>query len=157
MELTDWPQVKLIYQQGIDTKQATFETKVPEWNGWNQKYYPFCRFVALDQKIIVGWATLAPVSKRTVYKGVAEVSVYIASNARGQGIGFALLQHLVTASEEAGIWTLQSSIFPENEASIYIHQKAGFRIVGTREKIGQLHGTWKDNIFMERRSKLIGN
>ena len=140
MEPTDWPEVKVIYQQGIDTKQATFETEVPEWTDWNQKYHHFCRLIAAEKEVIVGWATLAPVSKRPVYKGVAEVSIYIADQARGRGIGFVLLHHLVKASEKVGIWTLQSSIFPENEASIYIHQKAGFRIVGTREKIGQLHG-----------------
>lgn len=148
---SDWPAVRGIYQQGIDTGIATFETEVPSWEYWDKKYHQFCRFVTTDQGEVLAWATLAPVSTRPVYRGVAEVSLYVAKEARGKGIGKILLQHLVKASEKAGIWTLQSGIFPENEASIYLHHLVGFRIVGIREKIGQLRGVWHDNVFMERR------
>lgn len=150
---SDWPVVKKIYQQGIETGIATFETEVPDWAYWNNKYLTFCRFVAAEQSLVLGWVTLSPVSTRPVYKGVAEVSLYVAQEARGKGIGKALLHHLVTASEKAGIWTLQSAIFPENKASIHLHQLAGFRVVGIREKIGQRHGVWYDNVFLERRKK----
>lgn len=152
---SDWPTIKAIYREGINTGIATFETEVPEWEFWDKKYHSFCRFVATEQNEVLAWATLAPVSKRQVYRGVAEVSLYVARAAQGKGIGRSLLQHLVKESEAAGIWTLQSAIFSENEASIYVHQLAGFRVVGTREKIGQLNGVWHDNVFMERRSKAL--
>lgn len=148
---TDHEAVKRIYQEGIDTQLATFETRVPEWENWNNQNLPFCRFVAVLNSEITGWAALSPVSKRAVYKGVAEVSIYIGKDFRGQGIGELLMNHLIAHSKKEGIWTLQSNIFSENEASIKLHLQNGFRIVGVRKKIGQLNGAWKDNILLEMR------
>lgn len=153
LEKADYEAVKRIYQEGIDTGLATFETRVPDWESWNDKNLPFCRFVAVSKDEIAGWAALSPVSKREVYKGVAEVSIYIAKDCRGKGVGNLLIKHLIEASKKEGIWTLQSSIFSENEASLKLHLKNGFRIVGIREKIGQLYGVWKDNILLEKRFK----
>ena len=156
MKHTDWPAVSQIYQEGIETNMATFEQDVPEWDLWDQHHVKSCRLVAKQGEKIMGWAALSAVSSRCVYGGVAEVSVYIAKEARGNRIGELLLTLLITESEEQGYWTLQSGIFPENVASIRLHEKLGFRKIGFRERIGQLNGVWKDNILMEKRSKKIG-
>ncbi len=151
----DWPAVRAIYAQGIATGNATFETETPGWETWDEAHRPDCRIVARAGDRIVGWAALSPASGRCVYDGVAEVSVYVAATARGQGIGKALLSALVQASEEAGVWTLQAGIFPENVASIAIHKACGFRKVGVRERLGQRDGAWRDVILMERRSPVV--
>lgn len=152
----DWPAVEAIYREGIATGMATFETETPPWEKWDAAHRPDCRLVARDGDRVLGWAALSPVSERCVYAGVAESSIYIAAAARGQGIGKRLLSALISASEAAGIWTLQTGIFPENAASLALHRACGFRIVGTRERIGQLHGVWKDVVFLERRSPVVG-
>lgn len=153
---TDWPVVKRIYEEGIATRNATFENEPPDWKTWDQAHLLRCRLVAERGGEIVGWAALSPVSGRCVYAGVAEVSVYLSDVARGLGIGKRLLQALVQESEAAEIWTLQAGIFPENEASIRLHKKCGFRIVGYRERIGQMDGRWRDTVLMERRSAVVG-
>ncbi len=152
---SDWDSVSEIYKEGITTKMATFETEVPNWQQWNAKYISVCRFVALIKEEIVGFAVLSPVSKRNVYKGVAEVSVYVSNEFRGKYIGETLLKTLIEESEAHGFWTLQASIFSENIASINLHLKCGFRAVGVRERIGKLYGKWYDNHFLERRSNKI--
>ncbi|RIA10956.1 phosphinothricin acetyltransferase [Flavobacteriaceae bacterium MAR_2010_72] len=152
---TDWIAVSKIYAEGIATGLATFETIVPNWDIWDEKHIKNCRIVAEAEKTVVGYAVLSPVSKRKVYKGVAEVSVYVSELYRGKGFGEILLKRLITESETQGYWTLQASIFSENLASINLHKKCGFRSVGVREKIGMLNGKWYDNHFLERRSKLI--
>ena len=156
MQNEDWPQVQGIYREGIETGNATFETQVPEWEVWDGKTRPQPRLVARLDGQVVGWAALSSVSARAVYAGVCEVSVYVAAAARGQGVGKKLLQALVQASEELGIWTLQASIFPENQASIAIHEQCGFRVLGRREKIAQHRGRWRDTVLMERRSQIVG-
>ena len=153
---TDWPPVRRIYAEGIATGNATFEQTPPEWAEWDGGKLVHPRLVAELEGAIVGWAALSPTSKRAVYRGVAEVSVYVAASARGQGVGQALLAALVEQSEAAGIWTLQAGIFPENRASIRLHEQCGFRVVGVREKIGQMHGVWRDVVLMERRSSEKG-
>lgn len=155
MREEDWPAVRVIYEEGIATGLATFETEAPTWESWNEDHLANCRLVARDRGQVVGWAALSPVSGRCVYAGVAEVSVYVAAKARGRGIGRALLGQLVQESEEAGIWTLEAGIFPENVASIAIHQACGFREVGLRQRLGQLAGIWRDVLLMERRSPRI--
>jgi L-amino acid N-acyltransferase YncA len=152
----DWPAVREIYQQGIDTGHATFETAVKGWPAWDAYILPRCRLVAEKEGRVIGWAALSPVSRRKVYAGVAEVSIYVAGDQQGQGVGTLLLTALVEASEDAGIWTLQAGIFPENEASVALHQKCGFRVVGRREKIGQMGGRWRDVLLLERRSRIVG-
>jgi len=152
----DWPAVREIYVQGIATGNATFEQAAPEWKEWSERHLPSCRLVARLESRIVGWAALSPVSSRCVYGGVAEVSVYVADGARGCGVGRQLLDALVNASEQSGIWTLQAGIFPENQASIHLHQQAGFRIVGRRERLGCMNGQWRDIVLMERRSAVVG-
>lgn len=149
----DWPAVRDIYAEGIAAGNATFETQVPEWDVWDANYLPHCRLVAREGERIVGWAALSPVSRRAVYAGVAEVSVYVAAAAQGQGMGKALLRTLIAAAEEAGLWTLQGGIFPENIASLALHRACGFRVVGRRERIGQRHGVWRDTVLVERRSQ----
>lgn len=157
MTAADWTAVAQIYADGIATGEATFETAVPTWEVWDQSHLPDCRFVARSEDgKIVGWAALSPVSGRCVYAGVAEVSVYVAPAAWGQGVGTQLLQTLVESSEAAGFWTLQAGIFPENEASVKLHEKLGFRVVGRRERLGQQHGRWRDVLFLERRSQKVG-
>lgn len=148
----DFPEVRRIYEAGIATGMATFETQAPGWETWNGKHLPCCRLVVRDGERLAGWAALSPVSSRPAYCGVAEVSVYVDPAHWGRGVGNALLDSLIPASEASGIWTLQAAIFLENEASVALHGKNGFRIVGTREKIGQLHGQWHDTVLMERRS-----
>jgi len=152
MHNSDWPAVRRIYQEGIDSGDATFETETPEWETWDQTHLQVGRIVARFDQGVVGWAALSPVSSRCVYQGVAEVSVYVSAGLRGQGVGKALLDTLVARSEEAGLWTLQASMFPENEASLALHKACGFRQVGRRERIGQQHGRWRDTLLMERRS-----
>lgn len=153
---SDWPAIAEIYKEGIATKMATFETEIPSWDQWNKNHIESCRLVAVKKGQILGWAALSEVSSRCVYGGVAEVSVYVASNARGKKIGERLLGQLILESEKEGFWTLQSGIFPENFASIKLHEKLGFRKIGYRERIGNFEGVWKDNILMEKRSKTIG-
>ncbi|WP_144281012.1 GNAT family N-acetyltransferase [Chryseobacterium echinoideorum] len=145
-----------IYNQGLATNIATFQNDSPQWEEWDKGHLDFCRISIYDSDKMLGWASLTPVSSRCVYAGVAEVSIYIAQDERGKGIGKTLLAGLIQRSEENGIWTLQSGIFAENESSIRLHEKCGFRLVGYREKIGKKNGVWKDNVLMERRSKNIG-
>lgn len=152
----DWPSVEAIYREGIATGLATFETEPPTWERWDASHRPDCRLVARDGERVLGWAALSPVSDRCVYAGVVENSIYIAAAARGQGIGKRLLGALIEASEVADIWTLQTGIFPENAASLALHQACGFRIVGIRERVGQLQDVWKDVVFLERRSPIVG-
>ncbi len=152
----DWPAVQAIYREGIATGNATFETTVPDWPAWNEAHRRDCRLVARRQGRVVAWAALSPVSRRGVYAGVAEVSIYVAAGARGQGIGRALLQALIAESERCGLWTLQAGIFPENAASLALHRACGFRPVGTRERLGQRDGVWRDVVLMERRSQAVG-
>lgn len=152
----DWPAVRAIYLEGIATGNATFELSAPEWEKWDAGHLANARLVARADGAVLGWAALSPVSSRCVYAGVAEVSVYVAERARGRGVGRELLERLVADSEAAGIWTLQAGIFPENEASVHLHSSAGFRIVGTRERLGRMHGCWRDVVLMERRSAVVG-
>ena len=156
MEPADWKAVSEIYREGIQTGCATFETEVPSWEQWNSNHIDSCRLVAWTNKKVTGWAALSAVSSRCVYGGVGEVSVYVALKARGTGVGKALLRRLISESEKEGYWTLQSGIFPENTTSIKLHEKAGFRIIGIRERIGRLEGVWKDNVLLERRSTKTG-
>lgn len=156
MEESHWKQIKQIYESGIATGIATFEVNAPDWEKWHNSHLPFARLIAVENSRVIGWAALSPASNRCVYSGVAEVSVYIASTHRGKGIGKLLLQNLITESEKNGIWTLQSSIFTENVASVKLHEKVGFRIIGYREKIGKIRDNWKDNYILERRSKVVG-
>ena len=152
----DWPEVARIYSEGIATGYATFETHIPAWKDWDLNHLPFGRLVSAEAEAILGWAALSPVSGRCVYGGVAEVSIYVGREARGQGLGRALLSTLIEESEKSGIWTLQSGIFPENLTSIRLHENLGFRRIGTRERIGCLNGVWKDNVLFERRSRRVG-
>ncbi len=161
MEPEDWERVCAIYLEGISTGHATFDATTPNWESWNADHLPQCRLVARIGEEITGWAALSPVSERCVYAGVAEVSIYVACEHQGQGIGSALLAALISESEKAGIWTLQAGIFPENTASLALHKRHGFREVGAREKLGkmafgELAGTWRDVILLERRSNLVG-
>ncbi len=152
----DWERVREIYKEGIATGHATFETSIPSWSVWDQGHLSSCRLVAGKAGQILGWAALSPVSGRCVYGGVAEVSVYVSKEARGQGVGTELLKALVQESEGDGIWTLQAGIFPENLGSLRIHDRAGFRQVGVRERLGQLNGRWRDVLLLERRSNSVG-
>ena len=153
----DWEQVRAIYLEGIQTGQATFETEAPDWERWDSIHLRECRLTARADERVIGWAALSPVSSRRVYAGVAEVSVYVAGRFRGRRIGHALLRALVICSEQHGIWTLQAGILPENRSSLALHESCGFREVGRRERIGRLHGTWRDVILLERRSKMVGS
>jgi phosphinothricin acetyltransferase len=152
LQPADWEAVRAIYLEGIATGNATFETEAPEWDAWDDAHLQPCRLVVRDGSKVVGWAALSPISRRAVYAGVAEVSVYIAGSHQGKGIGSRLLRELVSESETEGIWTLQAGIFPENTASIELHRKYGFRKVGTRERIGVRNGVWRDVVLMERRA-----
>ena len=157
MTPTDWPAVRDIYEAGIATGEATFQTEAPPWNTWDAAHLETCRLVARDEyDAVIGWAALGRVSQRPVYSGVAEVSVYVAERARGQRVGLQLLTALIAASERDGRWMLQASIFPENEASVRLHQRCGFRIVGRRERIACQYGRWRDTLLMERRSSTTG-
>ena len=148
-------EVKQIYEQGIKTGIATLQTTASDWNSWDKSHIQTGRIVAVRDKSVLGWAALTPVSGSCVYSGVAEVSVYFHPNHQGQGIGKALLNQVILDSEKSGFWTLQASIMRENSASVILHEKCGFRIVGLREKIGQLHGSWRDIYLLERRSKVV--
>jgi L-amino acid N-acyltransferase YncA len=156
MRPVDWAEVKTIYLEGIATGHATLETDAPSWEVWDEAHLRFARLVARDDRTISGWAALSPVSRRQAYAGVAEVSVYVAANNRGAGVGRALLEALIAESEKNGIWMLQAVVFPENAATIALHLRCGFREVGRRERIGKLDGEWRDTILLERRSALIG-
>ena len=152
----DWAEVRSIYLEGIATGQATFETVAPDWEQWDSNHLAQCRLVARFEDRVLGWAALSPVSRRPVYSGVAEVSVYVAAAARGKGVGRALLVALVKDSEAAGIWSLQAGIFRGNQASIALHRRCGFREIGYQKSKGCLNGVWHDVILMERRSEIVG-
>ena len=156
MQDIHWESVRNIYQQGIDTGMATLETEPGTWEKWDQSHLKKPRLIAMANEQVSGWAALSPVSARRVYGGVAEVSVYIGSEFRGRGIGNRLLNEIMKLSEKYGFWTLQAGILSENMPSIRLHEKNGFRVVGVREKLGKLHGTWKDIVLMERRSTTTG-
>jgi len=157
MDPDDWPAVRRIYEEGIATGMATFETECPEWDRWDADHLDACRLVAEVGGEVAGWAALSAVSDRCCYGGVAEVSVYVSTRFQRSGIGGMLLDALNEASEENGIWTLQAGIFRENEGSIRLHERAGFRQVGVRERLGQLNGIWHDVVLLERRSSRVGN
>ena len=157
MQPSDGEKVIEIFQEGIDGGNATFEQNVPTWEAWDNKFFKICRFVLEDEnENIFGWAALQPISNRDCFKGVAEVSIYLKNEFQGKGLGKMLLRKLILDSEEHEFWTLQSGIFPENEASINVHLNLGFRKVGTRERIGQMNGVWRDVILLERRSAVVG-
>ncbi|HYA08481.1 MAG TPA: GNAT family N-acetyltransferase [Gaiellaceae bacterium] len=151
----DWPQVAAAYADGIRTGNATFETDVPSWEDWDAAHLEL-RLVAELDGVVAGWAALSPVSDRCCYRGVAELSVYVAAPAQGRGVGRMLLDELIARSEAAGVWTLQAGVFPENEASLALHTACGFRVVGVRERLGELNGVWRDVVMLERRSELVG-
>lgn len=157
MQTGDADKVLEIFQQGINGGNATFDKVAPTWEAWDTKHFNLCRFVLEDEdNQVVGWCALQPVSNRDCFKGVAEVSIYLDGSVQGKGLGTILLKKLILDSEEHDFWTLQAGIFPENEVSIAIHQKQGFRTVGTREKIGEMNGQWRDIVLLERRSKNVG-
>ena len=156
MQSLHWNEVKRIYEEGIATRNATFESSPPSWEIWDAAHLKNCRLVAVDGDYIAGWAALTLVSDRCVYAGVAEVSVYVDQNFRGKKIGSLLLQQLIINSENEGIWTLQAGIFPENESSLTLHEKYGFKIIGKRERIGKMDNVWRDTLLLERRSKTVG-
>jgi L-amino acid N-acyltransferase YncA len=149
----DWPAVREIYEQGIATGDATFETEAPAWGAWDRAHS--LRLVAEEGGEVLGWAALSPVSERCVYEGVAEDSVYVASAAQGRGIGRLLLDELVRRADADGIWTVQAGIFPENDTSLELHRRCGFRVVGVRERLGRHDGVWRDVVLMERRSEVV--
>jgi phosphinothricin acetyltransferase len=151
----DWPEVAQIFEEGIATGNATFETEVPSWEDWDRAHLAGHRFAAQDDGRVVGWIALAPVSARECYEGVAEISVYVTAGARGRGVGSELLATLVESAERGGLWTLQTSVFPENAASLALLRRFGFRVVGTRERIARLHGVWRDTVLVERRSEVV--
>ena len=149
----DWPEVVAIYRDGMRSGMATFETEVPRWDAWHEAH-PLRLVAELDEHV-VGWAALARVSARWAYRGVGETSVYVARDAQGKGVGVALMEALIAKSEREGFWTLQTAIFPENEASLKLHHRVGFRVVGVRKQIGKRDGLWRDTVLMERRSEVI--
>jgi phosphinothricin acetyltransferase len=156
IQVEDWSAILEIYKQGLTGGIATFETDIPNWKEWDNKYLKACRLLAYDESgTIMAWATLSPISQRPVYNGVTELSIYVADHYKKRGIGTKLLQALIMESEKQGIWTLQSHIFKENHISIKLHAKCGFRQVGYRERYGQINGQWKDVVLMERRSHRI--
>ena len=156
MQKADWERVREIYVEGLATGQATFETEAPDWERWDETHRSDARLVSREDDEITGWAALSPVSSRQAYAGVAEVSVYVGRKFRGKGVGRALLDALIEESDRNGIWTLQASIFPENDVSICLHRICGFREVGRRERIAKLDGRWRDTVLLERRSKIVG-
>ena len=157
MRSEDWPAVRAIYEAGIATGDATFELEAPDWQAWDTDHLAEHRLVARDETGgILGWTAVSPVSDRCVYGGVVESSIYVAPEARGTGLGTALLRALIESTEASGIWTIQTGIFPENRASLRLHEACGFRVVGTRERVGKHHGRWRDVVFVERRSPTIG-
>ncbi len=151
-----WDRVRDIYVEGLATGEASFETEAPDWAEWDRAHLPWPRLAAVRGTEIVGWVALSPVSLRKCYAGVAEVSIYVAAEARGQGVGKLLLREAIGASEAAGIWTLQAVIYPTNVQSIRIHEQCGFRVVGRRERIAQREGVWRDTVLLERRSAVVG-
>jgi phosphinothricin acetyltransferase len=155
MLYSDSETVLEIYRMGLETRNATFETTMPSWQEWDSKHLSHSRFVSVTDAIVVGWAALTPFSTREVYRGVAEVSIYIAAGFRGKKIGSNLMEQIIISSELNGIWTLVSSVFPGNEATLRLHEKFGFRIIGKRERIAKLDGKWRDTILLERRSSKI--
>lgn len=158
MAETDWPAVRAIYLQGMQTGNATFQQQAPAWEDWNRGHLGELRYVAegKDGAGVLGWVAVSPYSGRPVYRGVAEVSIYVANAARTRGAGSTLLNHLVTESEKLGFWTLYAGIFPENTGSVRLHEKNGFRLVGRRERLGMLNGAWRDVCLYERRSSVAG-
>lgn len=148
--------MRAIYEEGIATGQATFETEAPSWEQWDSAHLPSGRLVAREGDLVVGWGALSPVSRRQCYAGVAEASVYVGGLARGRGVGRALLEHLIADSEAQGIWTLQGATFPENPASLRLQARCGFRVVGKRERIARMNGVWRDTLLTERRSGKVG-
>ena len=156
MEPAHWDAVRDIFVEGIESGNATFETVAPAWPDWDSDHLEECRFVALEDGRVLGWAALSPVSDRCVYNGVAEVSVYVGSDAQGRGVGTRLMNALVARSEDLGYWTLQAGVFPENDASIRLHTRVGFRLVGRRSNLGQMDGVWRDVLLLERRSDRVG-
>jgi phosphinothricin acetyltransferase len=156
MKSSDGPSVLEIYAYGLETRMATFETKIPTWVLLDQKWHKHSRFVYEQNGRVAGWVALIPVSNRDVYRGVAEVSIYVSKGALGKGIGSQLMRRVIQSSEQNGIWTLYASMFPENTATVRLHQKCGFRKVGIREKIACLDSVWRDTLIMERRSKTVG-
>ncbi len=156
LAIDSWSEVARIYEAGIATKNATFETKVPDWDFWDKAHRNDCRFIARINNRIAGWAALSNISDRCAYSGVAEVSIYVDPEFRGMGVGDKLMNALVIESELNGIWTLQAGIFPENIASIKLHHKYGFRTIGTRERLGKLDNKWRDVLLLERRSRVTG-
>ncbi|PCN48785.1 N-acetyltransferase [Curtobacterium sp. 'Ferrero'] len=161
MTAADWPSVQSIYREGIATGNATFEAEPPEWAAFDAGKLPAHRLVAVDGDEVLGWVAVSPTSARPVYRGVVEHSVYVAEQARGRGVGHTLLEALITSTEAAGIWTIQSSLFPENTASIALHAGHGFRQIGTRERValmgyGPFAGRWRDTVLIERRSARVG-
>jgi len=151
-----WPEVKAIYESGVATGNANFSHNIPDWSEWDKTHVKNCRLVAIEDSGVLGWAALTAISDSCVFAGVAEVSVYIAEGSRSKGIGKKLLSELVKLSEKNNLWTLESRIFIENLASIKIHEENGFRIIGSRERIGQLNGVWRDTLLLERRSVKVG-
>jgi L-amino acid N-acyltransferase YncA len=156
MVAEDWEQVRAIYFEGIATGHATFEARAPSYEQWDASHLPYSRLVARSDTTVKGWAALSPVSSRLVYAGVAEISIYVGQAYRGEGLGKALLEALISDSENNGIWTLQAGIFPENSRSISMHKLCGFREVGRRERIGKMSSVWRDTLLLERRSKVVG-
>lgn len=158
MQKEHWPEVRDIYEMGIMSEHATFETEAPSWELWSATHDLACRLVAIDSTTekVIGWAALAPVSGREVYEGVGETSVYIHQDERGRGVGGMLLEALIEKAETEGYWTLQAGIFPENDYSLRIHRRKGFREVGVRERIGKMQGRWRDVVLLERRSQVVG-
>ena len=155
MRATDWDEVSRIYQEGIETGMASFRTPDLSWKDWDSSHSKVCRFVACKDKEIMGWIALLPVSAKYDRAGVAEIEVYVKQEHKDKGIGFLLLDTLIKESEKVGVWMLQAGIFLQNAAVLKIHEKAGFRVVGYREKIGKVNGVWQDNLLMERRNRLI--
>jgi L-amino acid N-acyltransferase YncA len=152
----DWAQARAIYEEGIATGEATFETDAPSWEQWDAGHLPFCRLAARAGGAFVGWAALSPVSRRACYAGVAEVSVYVGAASRGRGVGRALLLAVIAESERQGLWTLQGATFPENAASLRLQGACGFRVIGRRERVARLRGVWRDTVLTERRSTVVG-
>ena len=156
MQPLDWDAVRAIYEEGIQGRNATFETAAPDWQRWDAAHLAFARLLARAGDEVLGWAALSPLSRRACYAGVAEASIYVARKHWRHGVGSALLAALIEASERNGVWTLQASIFPENASSLALVMRFGFREVGRRERIAQLDGVWRDTLILERRSKTCG-
>ena len=150
-----WPGVVRVFEEGIATRNATFETEAPTWDAWDSSHLPEHRLVALRDGDVAGLAAVSPVSDRSCYRGVVENSVYVSETARGQGVGQRLLEEVIASTEAAGIWTIEAGMFPENEGSIRLHERVGFQIVGRRERIGKLDGVWRDVLLLERRSARV--